>query len=61
MSEVSLMTRRTVITAILIAIFGVTSRMAFANPEGKIVKVFTEVNPNQHSAEVLAALVELQK
>jgi thioredoxin-dependent peroxiredoxin len=31
------------------------------NPEGKIVKVFTEVNPNQHSAEVLAALTELQK
>ncbi len=31
------------------------------NPEGKIVKVFTDVNPNQHSAEVLAALGELQK
>jgi thioredoxin-dependent peroxiredoxin len=31
------------------------------NPEGKVVKVFTEVNPNQHSAEVLAALTELQK
>ncbi len=31
------------------------------NPEGKIVKVFTEVNPNQHSAEVLSALAELQK
>ena len=31
------------------------------NPEGKIAKVYTEVNPNQHSAEVLAALAELQK
>jgi len=31
------------------------------NPEGKIVKAFTEVNPNQHSAEVLSALAELQK
>jgi thioredoxin-dependent peroxiredoxin len=31
------------------------------NPEGKVVKVYTEVNPNQHSAEVLAALVDLQK
>ncbi len=31
------------------------------NPEGKIVKIFTDVNPNQHSAEVLAALGELQK
>jgi len=31
------------------------------NPEGKIVKAFTEVNPNQHSAEVLAALADLQK
>jgi len=31
------------------------------NPEGKIVKVFTEVNPNKHSEEVLATLAELQK
>lgn len=31
------------------------------NPEGKIAKAFTEVNPNQHSAEVLSALTELQK
>ena len=30
-------------------------------PEGKIAKVLTEVNPNQHSAEVLSALAELQK
>jgi peroxiredoxin Q/BCP len=31
------------------------------NPEGKIVKVFTEVNPNKHSEEVLSTLAELQK
>ncbi len=31
------------------------------NPEGKIAKVYTEVKPNEHSAEVLAALSELQK
>ena len=31
------------------------------NPEGKIVKVFTEVNPNKHSDEVLAALSALQQ
>ena len=31
------------------------------NPEGKVARVYTEVNPNQHSAEVLAALTELQK
>ena len=31
------------------------------NPEGKIAKAFTEVNPNQHSVEVLSALTELQK
>jgi len=31
------------------------------NPEGKVVKVYTEVKPNEHSAEVLAALTELQK
>ena len=31
------------------------------NPEGKVTKVFTEVNPNKHSEEVLAALAELQK
>ena len=40
----------------------VASRHTFiVNPEGKIVKVFTEVNPNRHSAEVLSALAELQK
>ena len=31
------------------------------NPEGKIAKVFTDVNPNKHSEEVLSALTELQK
>jgi len=31
------------------------------NPDGKIVKVFTEVNPNKHSEEVLVALAGLQK
>ena len=31
------------------------------NPEGKIVKVYMEVKPNEHSAEVLAALAKLQK
>jgi len=31
------------------------------NPQGKIMKVYTDVNPNKHSEEVLAALAELQK
>ena len=31
------------------------------NPEGKIGKVYTDVNPNKQSDEVLAALAELQK
>jgi len=31
------------------------------NPAGKIVKVFTEVNPNKHSEEVLVLLAELQE
>jgi len=31
------------------------------DPEGKIVRVYTNVDPNKHSAEVLAALDELQK
>jgi peroxiredoxin Q/BCP len=40
----------------------VSARHTFIiNPDGKIVKVFTEVNPSQHSAEVLAALADLQK
>jgi len=37
------------------------SRYTFIiNPEGKVAKVFTEVNPNKHSEEVLVALAELQ-
>lgn len=40
----------------------IASRHTFIiNPDGKIVKVFTEVNPNKHSAEVLEALTELQR
>jgi thioredoxin-dependent peroxiredoxin len=31
------------------------------DPKGKIAKVYTDVDPNEHSAEVLAALAELQK
>jgi len=31
------------------------------SPEGKVAKVFTEVNPNKHSEEVLAALAKLQE
>ncbi len=31
------------------------------DPEGKIARVYTSVDPNQHSREVLAALDELQK
>lgn len=31
------------------------------NPEGKIVKVWTKVDPSHHSEEVLAALNELKK
>ncbi|MGA9585289.1 MAG: peroxiredoxin [Terracidiphilus sp.] len=31
------------------------------NPKGKIVKVWTKVNPQVHSEEVLAALAEAQK
>lgn len=31
------------------------------NPEGKIVKVWTKVNPNVHSGEVLSTLNEMQK
>ncbi len=37
------------------------SRHTFViSPEGKIVKVFTDVNPNKHSDEVLGVLAELQ-
>jgi peroxiredoxin Q/BCP len=31
------------------------------DPQGKIVKVYTDVNPNRHSEEVLAELTESQK
>lgn len=31
------------------------------NPDGKIVQVFTDVNPSKHSEEVLAALTTFQK
>lgn len=31
------------------------------DPQGKIVKVWTQVNPSHHSEEVLAALAELKK
>ena len=31
------------------------------DPQGKIVKVYTDVNPNTHSEEVLAELTELEK
>lgn len=31
------------------------------NPDGKVVKIFTAVNPNKHSEEVLVALAELQR
>ena len=38
------------------------SRHTFiVNPEGKVAKVFTGVNPNTHSEEVLSTLAELQK
>ncbi len=31
------------------------------DPQGKIVRTYTSVNPNQHSQEVLTALDELQR
>ena len=38
----------------------ISSRNTFlVNPEGKIVKIWTGVSPSRHSAEVLAALVQL--
>jgi peroxiredoxin Q/BCP len=30
-------------------------------PDGKIARVFDDVKPDQHSAQVLATLTELQK
>jgi peroxiredoxin Q/BCP len=45
--------------------FGVTQVAArhtfIIDPDGKIVRVYTSVDPNKHSEEVLAALEELQK
>ncbi len=42
--------------------FKIAKRNTFLiNPEGTIVKEWIGVNPNHHSAEVLAALQELQK
>lgn len=45
--------------------FGVTELAArntfIVDPEGKIEKVYTSVDPKKHSEEVLAALDELQK
>jgi thioredoxin-dependent peroxiredoxin len=39
-----------------------SSRHTFiVNPEGKVAKVFTGVNPSSHSEEVLSSLTELQK
>jgi peroxiredoxin Q/BCP len=41
--------------------YKIASRNTFlVNPEGKIAKVWTGVNPGRHSAEVLAALTLLQ-
>jgi thioredoxin-dependent peroxiredoxin len=40
----------------------VAARNTFViDPQGVIRKVYTKVNPNPHSAEVLAALTELEK
>lgn len=41
---------------------GVAARNTFLiDPQGKVVKVWTSVNPANHSEEVLAALAELSK
>jgi len=40
----------------------VAARNTFViDPDGKVVKVYSSVNPNKHSQEVLSALDELQK
>jgi peroxiredoxin Q/BCP len=42
--------------------FKIANRNTFLiNPHGKIVKVWTKVDPTHHSEEVLAALAELKK
>jgi thioredoxin-dependent peroxiredoxin len=41
---------------------GVASRNTFLiDPNGRVVKVWTGVNPSKHSEEVLAALAEMKK
>lgn len=41
---------------------GVAARNTFLiDPEGKIVKVWTDVKPSEHSEEILATLSDLQK
>lgn len=46
----------------LMPVIKIASRHTFIiDPEGKIVKAYTSVDPNKHSEEVLAALDELQK
>lgn len=41
--------------------YKIDKRITFLiNPEGKIVKVWTEVDPNDHSEQVLAELAKLQ-
>ena len=45
-----------------LAVAKIAARHTFIiSPEGKIAKVFGDVNPSKHSEEVLAALAELQK
>jgi peroxiredoxin Q/BCP len=40
----------------------IASRHTFIiDPQGKIERVYTDVDPNKHSQEVLAALDELQR
>jgi peroxiredoxin Q/BCP len=44
-----------------LALVKFASRHTFiVNPEGKIARSFTSVNPNRHSEEVLSALTQLQ-
>ncbi|HXZ81364.1 MAG TPA: peroxiredoxin [Terriglobales bacterium] len=44
-----------------LAVIKFSSRNTFiVDPQGKIVKVFTSVDPRKHSDEVLAALAQLQ-
>jgi thioredoxin-dependent peroxiredoxin len=45
-----------------LGVVSLSSRHTFIiDPEGKIAKTFTSVNPGKHSEEVLAALADLQK